>query len=58
MLTKFHVFLGVGFREWFSDALDDLVLYFGDMNTTQWGILSACAVLFGFFCMRSQDVHR
>ncbi len=58
MFTKLQTFLGLGFRDWFSEALDELLRYVGDMNTTQWGILSACAVAFGFFCMRSQDVRR
>jgi hypothetical protein len=58
MFTPLQTLLGLGFRAWFSDALDELLRYFGDMNTTQWGILSACAVAFGFFCMRSQDLRR
>ena len=39
-------------------AFEDLMRYCSDLNTTQWGILSACAVAFGFLCMRSNDVRK
>jgi hypothetical protein len=37
---------------WFQDAMGELTRYFTTMNTTQWGIVSACAVGFGFLCLR------
>ncbi|KAA1262291.1 hypothetical protein LF1_48540 [Rubripirellula obstinata] len=37
---------------WFQDALGELTRYFSTMNVTQWGIVSACSVFFGFLCLR------
>ncbi len=45
-------------RLWFSDALREVGVYLSQMNTTQWGILSASAVLYGFYCMRSTEPRR
>ncbi|WP_153556900.1 hypothetical protein [Roseimaritima sediminicola] len=42
----------------FRYALDDLVRYCNNLNMTQWGILAACAVAFGFLCMRSTDLRK
>jgi hypothetical protein len=37
---------------WFSDALQELVNYSDRLNTTEWAIISASAVIFGFLCLR------
>lgn len=37
---------------WFQDAMSELTRYFSTMNVTQWGIVSACSVGFGFLCLR------
>ncbi|QEG39799.1 hypothetical protein UC8_17970 [Roseimaritima ulvae] len=42
----------------FHYAVDELVRYCSNLNSTQWGILSACAVAFGFLCMKSNDVRK
>ena len=46
------------FTLWFFDAWSDLVRYFGTMNTYQWGIVSACAVTFGFLCLKGSGINR
>jgi hypothetical protein len=43
---------------WFFDAWAELVRCFNHMNTTQWGIVSASSVIFGFLCLRGSDVNR
>jgi hypothetical protein len=51
-------FAGFSFSTWFFDSWADLVQYFHTMNTIQWGILSACAVAFGFLCLKGSGVNR
>ncbi len=46
------------FSDWFSSATHELVYYFNHMNTTQWGIVSACAVAFGFLCLKGTGLNR
>jgi hypothetical protein len=43
---------------WFSSATRELVYYFNHMNTMQWGIVSACAVAFGFLCLKGTGANR
>ena len=43
---------------WFSSATYELVYYFNHMNTMQWGIVSACAVGFGFLCLKGTGANR
>ncbi len=43
---------------WFFDAWGELVRYFNTMNTMQWGVVSACAVAFGFLCLRGTKINR
>lgn len=43
---------------WFMDVWTELTRWFSTMNTTQWGIVSASAVIFGFLCLRGSDVNR
>ena len=45
------------FSDWFSSATHELVYYFNHMNTTQWGIVSACAVAFGFLCLKGTGLN-
>jgi hypothetical protein len=42
---------------WFQDALTEFTRYFSTMNVTQWGIVSACAVFFGFLCLRGTGLR-
>lgn len=43
---------------WFMDAFNELVDYFHHMSVTQWAIISAMAVSFGFLCMRGNALNR
>ena len=43
---------------WFFDAWAELVRYFNTMNTTQWGVLSASVVAFGFLCLKGTGINR
>ena len=43
---------------WFSAATHELLYYFNHMNTTQWGIVAACAVSFGFLCLKGTGLNR
>ena len=42
----------------FSHACDELIRYFSTWNTTQYGIVAACAVAFGFICLRGTGINR
>lgn len=43
---------------WFFDAWGELIRYFNSMNATQWGVVSACAVAFGFLCLKGTALNR
>jgi hypothetical protein len=43
---------------WFFEAWAELVRYFNTMNTIQWGVVSACAVAFGFLCLKGTGINR
>lgn len=43
--------------QWFSDATYELIQYFDHLNSTEWAILSACAVAFGFICLKGQSLR-
>lgn len=43
---------------YFVDAWGEFIRYFGTMNQTQWGVVSACAVAFGFLCLKGTNVNR
>ena len=43
---------------WFFEAWTEMVHYFNAMNTIQWGVVSACAVTFGFMCLKGTGIHR
>ncbi len=53
-----NIALLVAYRFSFHYAFEELVRYCSHLNSTQWGILSACAVAFGFLCMKSNDVRK
>jgi len=42
---------------WFFEAWFELVRYFHSMSITQWGVVSASAVAFGFLCLRGNGIH-
>ncbi|XZE56281.1 hypothetical protein SH139x_002382 [Planctomycetaceae bacterium SH139] len=44
--------LAFSLRQWWGDATAELMRYFNSMDVTQWMIISACGVLFGFLCLR------
>jgi hypothetical protein len=52
MLTAFSI------SGWFSSATHELMYYFNHMNNVQWGIVSACAVAFGFLCLKGTGANR
>lgn len=43
---------------WFFDAWTELVRYFHAMNATQYGVVAACAVAFGFLCLKGTGINR
>jgi hypothetical protein len=43
---------------WFFEAWSELARYFYGMNATHYGILAACAVAFGFLCLRGSGINR
>lgn len=53
---KTDIPLGFSLRLWFDDACNELVNYFDRMDTTHWMVISACAVFFGFLCLRGTSL--
>ena len=49
--------LGFSLSQWFGDATHELVDYFHRMDTTHWMVISASAVVFGFFCLRGNSIN-
>ena len=43
---------------YFMDAWGEFTRYFGTMNQTQWAVVSACAVAFGFLCLKGSNANR
>lgn len=43
---------------WFFTLWSTLVDCFDDMNSIQWGVVSACAVAFGFLCLKGSNANR
>ncbi|MFK8113240.1 MAG: hypothetical protein AB8B91_13610 [Rubripirellula sp.] len=43
---------------WFIDAWGETSRYFSSMNTIQWGVVSACSVVFGFLCLKGSNANR
>ncbi len=56
MMTE--LLLAFSFGDWFRDASYELSYYFSHMNKTQWGIVSACSVAFGFLCLKGTGINR
>ncbi|GAA5507092.1 hypothetical protein [Novipirellula caenicola] len=56
MMTELLLAFSLG--DWFRDACNELTYYFGHMNKTQWGIVSACSVAFGFLCLKGTGINR
>jgi hypothetical protein len=52
------IFANFSFSAWFFEAWSDLVRYFHTMNTLQWAIVSASAVIFGFLCLKGSGINR
>ncbi len=44
--------LGFSFSQWWYEVSSEFMKFFNNMNETQWMVISACAVLFGFLCLR------
>lgn len=42
---------------WFFDSWAELVIYFHSMSVTQWGVVSASVVAFGFLCLRGNGIR-
>ena len=42
---------------WFFDLWAELVIWFHSMSITQWGVVSASAVVFGFLCLRGSGIR-
>ncbi len=44
--------------DWVSAATYEFTRYFNHMSITQWGIISAACVGFGFLCLRGTPLER
>ena len=42
---------------WFFDAWSEMTRYFNNMQTWQWGVVSASCVIFGFLCLRGTKIN-
>jgi len=49
--------LAVSISSWFNDAFYELVHYFDHLNSTEWAIISASAVAFGFICLKGESLR-
>lgn len=54
---KDFALLSMTLRSWFFEAVNELTNYFEQMNTTQYGILAAATVGFGFLCLRGYQIR-
>jgi hypothetical protein len=57
VLSTMTTIIAFSLSRWFSDALGELTRYFSHLNSTQWAILSASAVAFGFMCLKGQSLR-
>lgn len=55
-MTKL-TFLAFSLSTWFSGAWLELCQYFNNMSTTQWGVIAAASVAFGFLCLRGNSLR-
>jgi|GEM_PF-1490065 len=49
--------LAMSISSWFNDAFYELIHYFDHLNSTEWAIISASAVAFGFMCLKGQSLR-
>ncbi|MAI71882.1 MAG: hypothetical protein CMM01_13335 [Rhodopirellula sp.] len=42
---------------WFFEAWTELSCYLRSMGVTQWGVVSASVVAFGFLCLRGNGIR-
>jgi hypothetical protein len=49
---NWSLLLGFSFSQWWYEVSTEFMKYFNNMNETQWMVISGCAVLFGFLCLR------
>ncbi len=57
-VMQFELLARFSVTDWFFSAWGELVRYFNSMDTTQWGVVSACAVAFGFLCLKGTALNR
>ena len=58
-LTMIDLLLAnISLSTWFFEAWAELVEHFHKMNATQWGVLSASTVIFGFLCLKGTGINR
>ncbi len=51
------IFSDFSLQMWLSDALYELKLYFRHLTSTQWAMVCAASVVFGFLCLRGFTVR-
>ena len=52
------ILAGFSLSAWFFEAWAELTRAFNHMNTTQWGIVSAASVAFGFLCLKGSSINK
>ncbi len=57
MITQDLHLLAFSIRQWFWNACSELVTFFEQMSTTQYGILATATVVFGFLCLRGYQLR-
>ncbi|QDV61040.1 hypothetical protein [Crateriforma conspicua] len=51
-----YLLAGFSVTRWLWSAWGELCSYTLHMSTTQWGILAASTIAFGFMCLRGYDI--
>jgi len=49
--------IAFAFDQYFRDVIGEFVRYFDHLNSTEWAIISASAVTFGFVCLRGTTIR-
>ena len=49
--------LAFSLQSWGRDAVLEVTRYFEQMSATQYGILAAASVIFGFLCLRGYQIR-
>jgi hypothetical protein len=52
-----EIFSDFSVQIWFADAIYELKDYFRQLTSTQWGIICAASVVFGFLCLRGFTIR-